>query len=58
MSSEEEPMPVPAEERVRRQVAALDGIDERPLAEHAERYDQVHAQLQAALTGIDGGAGG
>jgi hypothetical protein len=46
------------EERVRGQLAELDGIEERPLAEHAERYDRVHAELQAALTEIDGTAEG
>jgi hypothetical protein len=47
----------PVEERVRRQVAALDGIADRPLSEHAQRYDEVHAELQAALTEIDGESG-
>lgn len=48
---------LPVEERVRRQVAALDGIADLPLSEHARRYDEVHAELQAALTEIDGESG-
>ncbi len=39
---------------VRRQVAALAELDQLPLSEHAERYGEVHATLQAALTEIDG----
>ena len=48
----------PVEERVRQQVARLDGIEALPPAEHAQRYDEVHAELQAALTEIDGEGGG
>ncbi|HEY3090824.1 MAG TPA: hypothetical protein VGJ59_22470 [Jatrophihabitantaceae bacterium] len=48
---------VPVEQRVREQVAALDGIEGVPLAEHAQRYDEVHAALQAALVEIDGESG-
>jgi hypothetical protein len=48
---------VPVEQRVREQVAALDGIEDVPLAEHAQRYDEVHAALQAALVEIDGESG-
>lgn len=47
----------PVEQRVREQVAALDGIEDVPLDEHAERYDHVHAALQAALVEIDGESG-
>lgn len=47
----------PVEQRVREQVAALDGIEDVPVDEHAERYDQVHAALQAALGEIDGESG-
>jgi hypothetical protein len=50
---------LPGEEQVRRQVSALlDGIENRPLAEHAQRYDEVHTELQVALTEIDGVRGG
>jgi hypothetical protein len=49
---------VSVEERVRRRVAELDGIEHQPLATHAERYDEIHAELQAALTEIDGESGG
>lgn len=48
---------VPVEQRVREQVAALDGIEDVPLAEHAQRYDEVHAALQAVLVEIDGESG-
>ena len=48
---------VPVEQRVREQVATLDGIADMPLAEHAQRYDEVHAALQAALVEIDGESG-
>jgi hypothetical protein len=47
----------PVEQRVREHVAALDGIEDVPLAEHAQRYDEVHAALQAALVEIDGESG-
>jgi len=58
VSLDEQPAHEPIEERVRRQVSELDEIETLPLGEHAERYNQVHAQLQAALSEIDGGAGG
>jgi hypothetical protein len=48
----------PVEERVRRLVTGLEGIEHLPLAEHAPRYADVHAQLQGALTEIDGESGG
>ena len=48
---------VPVEQRVREQVATLDGIADMPLAEHAQRYDEVHSALQAALVEIDGESG-
>jgi hypothetical protein len=52
------PQQAPVAERVRLLVSELDGIETRPLGEHAERYSQAHVQLQAALSEIDGGAGG
>lgn len=33
--------------------AVLDGIEERPLAEHADVYEALHEQLRAALAEID-----
>jgi hypothetical protein len=39
---------------VRRQMDELEDIERRALAEHAERYDHLHAELQAALSDIDG----
>jgi len=49
--------PVPADERVRTHIATLDGIEQRPLSEHAQAYSDVHAELQAALTEIDDASG-
>jgi hypothetical protein len=40
-------------ERVAQQVTVLDSMAERPLAEHAGVYQQLHAELQAALGSID-----
>jgi hypothetical protein len=34
-------------------VAALDDLDELPLADHVERFDTVHTALSAALSSID-----
>ena len=34
-------------------LSGLDGIAERPLSEHAEVYQGLHADLQAALARID-----
>jgi hypothetical protein len=31
----------------------LKAVDERPVAEHAEIYQQLHGELQAALAEID-----
>jgi len=58
VSLEQEPAQSPVDERVRRQLAQLEDIEHRPLSEHAERYDQVHAELQAALSDIDGAVEG
>ena len=35
-------------------LSELDTLDERPLAEHADVFGRVHAQLQAALAEVDG----
>jgi hypothetical protein len=38
-------------------VAALDGLADRPLGEHVEAYERVHAALSDALAaGSSGGA--
>jgi len=58
VSLEQEPAQSPVDERVRRQLAQLEDIEHRPLAEHAERYDHLHAELQTALSDIDGAAEG
>lgn len=34
-------------------VAALDALDDLPLADHVERFDAVHTELAAALSSID-----
>lgn len=34
-------------------MARLDTVSERPLHEHADLYDEIHARLQAALAEID-----
>ena len=39
---------------IEQHVRSLAGLDEVALAEHIERYQRVHAGLQAALTDIDG----
>lgn len=54
--------PSPAEasttsSEVREFVTALDGIENRPLSEHADRYAAVHAELQSALTSLDDASG-
>ena len=35
-------------------VASLAGLDQAPLQQHIERYQQIHAGLQDALSGIEG----
>ena len=39
---------------IEQHVLPLAGLDEVALAEHVERYQRMHAGLQAALTDIDG----
>lgn len=34
-------------------VRALDDVDQRPVAEHVERFDAVHTELTVALSSID-----
>ena len=45
----------PPEEAVDAALAALDGLDGRPLAEHVAVFEQVHAALGTALA--DGAVG-
>jgi hypothetical protein len=47
-------VPASGTARVQAALSELDGVQQRPLAEHAESYARVHAQLQAVLTEIDG----
>ena len=37
------------DERVDAVLASLDGLDERPVSEHAAVFEQAHEQLRAAL---------
>lgn len=41
-------------DRFAEQRSALAAIPQRPLAEHADVFAEVHARLQAALAEIDG----
>jgi hypothetical protein len=52
------PPPRPADPlaAVDQAVAALDGLADRPLGEHVEAYERVHAALSDALAGSSGGA--
>jgi hypothetical protein len=53
------PPPCPADPLapVEQAVAALDGLADRPLGEHVEAYERVHAALSDALAaGSSGGA--
>jgi hypothetical protein len=53
------PPPRPADPLapVEQAVAALDGLADRPLGEHVEAYERVHAALSDALAaGSSGGA--
>lgn len=40
-------------DRVDRAAQLLDSLEDRPLAEHPDAYEQVHVQLSDALTSID-----
>lgn len=48
------PSPAEVVARVTGQLSALDSLADRPLAEHADVYQQLHAGLQAALGEVDG----
>jgi hypothetical protein len=53
------PPPRPADPvaAVEQAVAALDGLDHRPLAEHVEVFERIHTALSDALAaGSSGGA--
>jgi hypothetical protein len=36
-------------------VAGLDGLEQLPLSEAAQRFSELHAELQGALTDLDRG---
>jgi hypothetical protein len=40
-------------EQVERALELLDGLDDKPVAEHVEVFDQVHRSLQDALATLD-----
>ena len=42
-------------ERIRTTAADVADLSDVPLADHVQRFEQVHSDLQAALTEIDGG---
>lgn len=48
------PGPVDPQQRVERALAALDGLDHRPLAEHVEAFEELHTALSDALAGPPG----
>lgn len=48
------PHRVDPQERVRRALVPLDGLVERPLAEHVELFEDLHAALTEALAGPTG----
>ena len=51
------PRPVDSFAAVEQAVAALDGLADRPLGEHVEAFERVHAALSDALAaGSSGGA--
>jgi hypothetical protein len=58
-SLDRRPLPAgdsPADPRdgLARAVAGLDGIADRPLAEHVEAFERVHAAMSDALAGPSG----
>ena len=40
-------------EQVELALSLLDGLDDKPVAEHVEVFDQVHRSLQDALATLD-----
>ena len=40
-------------EQVDQALALLDGLDDAPVADHVEVFDQVHRALQDALAALD-----
>ena len=58
MSSFEQPAaPAPVASDVaaelQQRLSVLDGLEQRPLSEHPDVYQQLHADLQATLAEID-----
>lgn len=48
------PRPADPQTSVTRALADLDGLDERPLTEHVEAFERMHAALGDALAGPSG----
>jgi hypothetical protein len=48
------PRLVDPQQRVQRALAPLDGLDERPLAEHVAVFEELHTALGDALAGPSG----
>lgn len=49
-----QPRPTDVGENVARAMAGLDGLDDRPLAEHVAAFERVHAALGEALADPSG----
>ncbi len=43
------PRPLDPQQRVQRALAPLDGLAQRPLAEHVEVFEELHTALSDAL---------
>lgn len=43
------------QQRIESAMAGLDGVEDRPISEHVERFDAVHVALTEALADIDKG---
>lgn len=41
------------QQRIEEAMAGLEGVEERPIAEHVERFEAVHVALTDALSDID-----
>jgi hypothetical protein len=53
VSSSEPPTVGVLPERIEARLRDLDSLRERPLSEHPELYQQLHAELQGALADVD-----
>ena len=44
---------MPETPQVEQALALLDGVEDKPVTEHVEVFDQVHRALQDALAALD-----